>query len=222
MTIPPWSFSSLTKFETCARMYLIVRVLKLVKEPPTIHTEWGKEVHSALEHRVKDGTPLPDNCKQYEKIATYFDGKPAFTELQLSLTRNMVGTDWFASDCWYRGIIDVGVDYGTKAFLGDYKTGKVKSDFDQMNLFAATYMTIHPKVESVRAAYIWLAHDKVSRKDVNREEVPVIWQEYMGRSRRLEIAYEKDKWPPKPSGLCNGWCPVGREHCEFWRPKKSR
>lgn len=221
MKIPAWSFSSLTKFETCPRQYHIVRVLKRVIEPPTVHTEWGKEVHSALEYRVKDGTPLPEKMQGYEKIAMYFDGKPAFTELQLSITRNMQPTGWFDSDCWYRGIIDVGIDYGTRAFLGDYKTGKVKKDFDQMNLFAATYMTIHPQVEVSRAAYIWLGHDTLTRKEIKREEVPVIWQDFMSRSRRLEVAYEKDKWPPKPSGLCRGWCPVGRENCEFWSPKKN-
>lgn len=222
MKIPAWSFSSLTKFETCPRQYHIVKVLKLVTEPPTVHTDWGVAVHAALEYRVKDGTPLPDNMKAYEKIAVYFDGKPAFTETKLALDRNLTQVDWFSSDCWYRGIVDVGVDYTSRAFLGDYKTGKVKADHDQMRLFAAAYMSLNPKVELSRTAYIWLAHDKVTRKDVTREEVPVIWQEFMGRSRRLEIAYEKDKWPPKPSGLCKGWCPVGREHCEFWTPKRHK
>lgn len=217
-----WSFSSLTKYETCPRQYHIVRNLKLVVEPPTVHTEWGKEVHAALEYRVKDGTPLPANCAQYENVAAYFDGKPAFTELQMALTRNLTETDWDASDCWYRGIVDVGVDAGITAFLGDYKTGKVKKDHDQMTLFAACFMTLRPKVELTRTAYIWLGYNKLTRKDISRIEVPAIWQDYVGRTRRLELSFEKDKWPPKPSGLCNGWCPVGKEHCEFWAPKKFR
>lgn len=222
MKMPAWSYSSLSNFEGCPRRYHVVKVLKLVKEPPTEATIWGPAVHEALEYRVKDGTPLPDKMKAYEKVAVYFDGKPAFTETQLAITRNMTPTGWFDDDCWYRGIIDVGVDYGARVFLGDYKTGKVKKDFDQMNLFGATYLTLHPKVETARLAYIWLAHNTLTRKDIHREEVPVIWEEFMGRSRRLEIAFEKDKWPPKPSGLCKGWCPVGRENCEFWSPKKIR
>lgn len=224
MTLPAWSFSSLTKYETCPRQYYVVKVLKAVVEPPTVHTEWGVKVHEALEYRVRDKTPLPKDLQQFEHVAAQFDDKRGrvFTELEMALTRNLTPTEWAATDCWYRGIIDVGVDYGKRAVLMDYKTGKVKSDHDQMNLFAAAYAMLAPEVQEFRTGYIWLAHDKLTRKDISREEVPAIWNDFRGRVNRLQASYDKDKWLPKPSGLCRGWCPVGREHCEFWCPKKTK
>ena len=33
-------------------------------------------------------------------------------------------------------------------------------------------------------------------------------------------AFKTDTWQPRPSGLCNGWCPV--KTCEFWQPKRNK
>ena len=64
-----------------------------------------------------------------------------------------------------------------------------------------------------------LKEGKITRTDYLREDAPFIWREFISRSRRLENAYETDKWPKRPSGLCNGWCPA-KGHCEHWRPKR--
>lgn len=218
-----WSFSSLTKFENCPRQYHVVKVLKAVVEPPTEATEWGTAVHEALEFRVRDGTPLPATMAKYEPIAARLAASKGevFTELEIGLTKDLQSCAFDDTDCWYRGIIDIGCAYTKTVFLGDYKTGKVKSDHDQLNLFSAAYLTMHPQFEVARSAYIWLAHDKMTRRDVPKDQVPVIWADYKLRVARMEAAFDQDKWVPRPSGLCRGWCPVGREHCEFWSPKRS-
>ena len=41
----PWSYSSLTSYETCPRRYDLVRNKRVVKEPPTEATIWGNKVH---------------------------------------------------------------------------------------------------------------------------------------------------------------------------------
>lgn len=217
-----WSYSSLSKFETCPRQYQIIKVLKAVSEPPTEATIWGTAVHLALELRVRDGTPLPATMAKFEPIAARLASSKGevFTELEIGITKDLQQTGFHDSNCWYRGIIDVGSAYTKAVFLGDYKTGKVKANHDQLNLFSAAYLSIRPELEVARSAYIWLAHDKMTRKDIKREIVPEIWNGFRRRIERLELAFEHDKWIPKPSGLCRGWCPVGRGHCEFWTPKK--
>lgn len=216
-----WSYSSLTKFETCPYQYYLTKVANVVVEPPTKATEWGTRVHEALELRVRDKTPLPDWARQWEPMVAKFDrfGDRVACELELGLTRNMLATGFHDPDCWYRGIIDIAV-HGRKAYLGDYKTGKVKTGNDQLNLFAATYMTLHPDVESCTTQYLWLKFNKTTGRQIARSDVPAIWQDYFARVARLEHAYEVNKWPKKPSGLCNGWC--GAEgHCSFWKPKRT-
>lgn len=217
-----WSFSSLSKFETCPRQYWLTRVVKRVIEPPTAHTEWGTTVHLALENRIRDGTPLPEGMTQYETIAARLAATKGekHTELQLGLDEHLRPVAFDAPDCWVRCIIDLAVAYPETAFLGDYKTGKVKTDGDQLRLSAAIWMQTYPH-KQVRTAYIWLAHNLLTSTQHSRDDLPAIWADFLSRARRLALAYERDKWVPNPSGLCRGWCPAGREHCEFWMPKRQ-
>lgn len=103
----------------------------------------------------------------------------------------------------------------TKKFLVTHNTGKPKSDGDQMKLFAAATFAAFPHVNTVKTAYIWLAHDKIDAKDIHRDELTAIWQEFTPRVIRLVKAQENDKWPANPSGLCKNWCPVPKSMCEF-------
>ena len=226
MKMPPWSYSSLTKFETCPRQYWLTKVAKKVTEPPTEATTHGTRVHEALEFRVKENRSLPEDLVKLEPIVARFDkfkdkGK-VFTELEMALTSSFSPTGFFESDAWVRGIIDVGVEVGDKASLLDYKTGKVKPDSDQLKLFAAFYMQTYKHVKVVNTGFIWLKFDKYTGESYTREDLPSIWNDFLPRVQRMEIAYDKDKWIPKPSGLCRGWCPAGRENCEFWSPKQTK
>jgi hypothetical protein len=45
--------------------------------------------------------------------------------------------------------------------------------------------------------------------------VPKLWQEFAPRVQRLEEAHQQNKFPKKPSGLCNKWCPVPHKLCEY-------
>lgn len=220
MNIPPWSYSSLTKFETCPRQYYLTRVAKKVVELPTEHTVWGNKVHQALEDRVIKKTPLPEGMEQWERIAAKFDRPKGrvFTETRFSLTRNLSPCGWGDKSCWVRGIIDIGVDAGENVTLLDWKTGKVKHDTDQLKLFTGLYMQTNQYVQRVRTGFIWLKHNKLTREEYTRDDLPSIWEDFIARSERLKSSYERDKWVPKPSGLCRGWCPA-QGHCEYWQSK---
>lgn len=222
-TIPPFSYSSLTKFETCSKQYQIVRVLKKVVEPPTEQTIWGQKVHLALEERVRDGKPLPDDMQKWEPIAARIASLKGdiHCEQEFSFDRNLDQCEWKDPEAWARGIIDVWVLNGSKAAAFDWKTGKVKHDIDQLKLFAAFIMQAHPQVETVSTGFIWLAHNKTTNEVFTRNQLPNIWEEFASRDLRRVNAYTQDRWIPKPSGLCAGWCPVGPANCQFWRPKKK-
>lgn len=220
--IPAWSHTSLTKFETCPRQYWLVRVAKKVVDVPGEQALWGQRVHKALELRVKDGTPLPDGMQKWEPICARIlktDGK-LLTEQKMALDKNLRQVEWFAPTCWMRGVLDLSIEKNNKAVLFDYKTGKMKPDNDQLKLFAGMFMSAKPHIEKVTTGFIWLVNGKTTNAKFTRDDLPAIWQEYSVRSQRLDAAYQKDRWIPNPSGLCAGWCPAGRENCEFWSPKR--
>ena len=206
-TARAWTYSHLEAFETCPRKFYHTKVLRDVDEPPSVQAEWGVRVHGAFESWIKDGTPLPDGMKQWEPLANKLARLPGekHCEVKLALDRNFSPTDW--GNAWTRGVADLLVIHKDKALVADYKTGKRKPS-EQLQLYAAYTFAHYKEIKTVTTAFIWLKEKKVDKKQITRDEVPIIWQDFLPRVRRLESAFENDSWPERPSGLCRAWCPV--------------
>lgn len=217
MKLPqPWTFSQLEKFETCPKQFYHVRVKKDVVEPPTDATKWGEQVHKALEHRVLDGTPLPEGMTQWEGLANKIANLPGtkLCEQQMALDENFQPTDW--KNSWTRGIADVVVLHGDSAVVLDHKTGKRKLT-NQLALYAGYTFAHYSKVNTVTTGFVWLKDKKIDKEQYTKDDVARIWKTFLPKVRKLESAYERDAWPCRPSGLCKGWCPV--KQCEFYKDK---
>lgn len=214
--MPAWSYSSLSAAMTCLRRYYLTRVTKEVVEPPTQATIWGNEVHSALEHRIKEKKPLPAGMEKFEAVAQELESWSDnwVTEERFGLTENLEPTGFFDKDVWCRGVLDVYTIHKNRAFVADYKTGKMRPDLDQLKLFAAAIFHKYPQVGEIKTAFLWLNHDKKTVETFDRSDLKFIWNHFLPKLRRLEKAYEQDVWPANPSGLCRNWCPVGRHRCE--------
>jgi hypothetical protein len=217
MKMPPWSYSSLTAFETCPRQYKHVKILKDVTEIKHEATTWGSTVHKHLEDRARDGVPLPASIAHYEPIvAPIIDSKgQKIIEQQFALAADMKTTTWMADNAWCRGIVDIGVLTRKSALLLDFKTGKRKTDSTQLKLFAGLAFAHYPDIRTVYTGFLWLKAGKVDKQRFERDDIPMIWAEFLPRVKRMERAFAEDKFPPKPSGLCGKWCPVPRYKCEF-------
>lgn len=217
MSIPAWTFSQLEKFQNCPRQYYHVRVLRDVIEPPTEATKWGEKVHLAMEHRIQDGTELPDGMKQWEPLAKKLEQLPGqkYCEVKMSVDKNFQPSGW--SNAWSRGIADLLVVNGTKAVNLDYKTGKRKLTH-QLMLYAGYTFAMYPQVNEVETGFVWMKDKKIDKEKFERDQIPVIWNTFLPVVRKLESAYERDAWPCRPSGLCRGWCPV--KQCEFYKEKQ--
>lgn len=217
MTLPAWTFSQLEKFETCPKQFYHVRVAKDVIEPQTEATLWGSKVHTAMEDRIRDGTPLPEGMEQWEGFAKQICAMPGekLAEEKMALDKSFQPADW--DNAWTRGIADMLIVHGSKAATLDYKTGKRKLTH-QLMLYAAYTFAYYPEVETVTTGFVWLRDKKIDRETFTRADISTIWGTFLPKVRKLEIAYEKDKWIARPSGLCNGWCPV--KSCEFYKEKR--
>lgn len=103
----------------------------------------------------------------------------------------------------------------TEKFLVTHNTGKPKTDHDQLKLFAAVMLSTYPYLEAVKTGYVWLAHNKVESATIGKNDKSAIWGEFASRVHRMELSLQSGNFPPKPSGLCRAWCPVGKKLCEF-------
>ncbi len=213
-----WSHSVLDSFETCAHRHNLTKITKVVKEGQSAEMAEGNRVHKAMEMRVKKHEPLPEDLQKYEPIAASLlraaEGGVIHAEQQMALTAGFAPTGWFGKDVWVRGITDVTILKGTTAFVGDYKTGKPKEGSSQLKLTAAITMHREPQVTKVVNSFIWLKTGGVTKEVYTRDDLSSIWQDFIPRVQRLDIAIQEQKFPKRPSGLCARWCPVPRHLCE--------
>lgn len=213
----PISFSNLEAYRTCPRQFHEVTVLRLHPFVETDATRWGNLVHKACEDRIEYGTELPDTMAQWRKYMDRVAAMPGekYVEKEMALGHNFSSAPW--AESWTRGKGDLCVVNGRTGAILDYKTGKVKPT-EQLRLYSAMLFALRPELDTIHTQFAWFKTKTFTNETIQRDQVPRIWQALLPRYRKLEDAFERDKWPPNPSGLCKGWCPCTT--CEFYEPKR--
>ena len=219
-----WSYSSIKTFDQCPKKYFHLKVVKDIKDTPGEAADYGTAVHEAAELFIKDGTPIPEKfafMRPYVEPLAKKKGTK-HTELKLGVKRGFTGYEpcsFFGKGVWYRGIADLFIVNGTKAWLVDYKTGKNAkyADIKQLDLLAGAMFVHYPEVETINSALLYVVSQEMPRKIHHRQHLDTYMGVFDTQLDRLEAAKENGVWNANPSGLC-GWCPV--ESCEHWRPRR--
>ena len=211
-----WSYSAMKVFETCARKYHAEKVEKLYPFKESAATLYGKEVHKAAELYIQDGVDLPEEHKRFRKALdalNRIEGEK-ICEQKMALDYDRNPSKYFGKQVWIRGAADLLIIDGDLAYIVDYKTGSAKyPDKDQLELMAMMVFDHYPDVQRVKAALVFLVHNKVVKGKYSRDNEDKLWKKWGDKDQKLQLAYENDHWPPNPNGLCRNYCPV--EHCEY-------
>jgi hypothetical protein len=222
MTPLPWSHSALEGFDTCARQYEEVRVLKHFKDGKNAAALWGDEFHKAAERFIGttlEGHPavLPSNMSHYADYLRQFVKRPGATlaERRYALNRQLRPCEFFSPDVWVRGIIDVLTLEGAVAWVDDHKTGKNrKKDMQQLIIFALLTFYHHPEIDTCHTAFHWLQVGATDPETFYRHQIPALWETLVPKLQRYVAAFHAGIFPPRPSGLCVKHCAVSS--CEYF------
>lgn len=213
------SYSSIKLYENCPLRYYRQRIIKDVSDPGGEASKHGERIHTFLENRLKDDKLLPQEVAHYEPLCSMVERISRQGQLEvekeLVLNDNLTPTGWWDADAWLRSKLDILVINEHDAVVMDWKTGKRKPDFFQMQIFAAQVFKHYPEVERVKTTLVWLKTMEIDTETYNRTDVNVVWAEIMKRIQRIHTSAEHDNWPAKPSGLC-GYCPC-RHDCDYAR-----
>jgi ATP-dependent exoDNAse (exonuclease V) beta subunit len=214
-----WSFSGLKDFDNCPRQYHETKVLKRHVKAVTQQMLYGTEVHKALEDYTRDKTPLPKNYERYAgqvDALLEIDGEK-IVEHQMAMRKDGTACGFSDEDYWVRGIADLLILDGGKAYVVDYKTGSAKyPDTKQLKLMALMVFAKFPEVQEIKAALLFVAHNVFISEDYKRSDIEQLNLAFKPSLYRMEKAYETNTWTPNPTGLC-GWCPV--TSCEYHRKR---
>lgn len=212
-----WSHSSLKDYEGCGRRFHEVKVLRKYPFQETDATRYGTQVHEAIEHYIKDGTPIPPQYAQFLPIVDAMLAKPGrrFAEYEMALTKDLRPCPWASPDAWARGIADILIvdDDNLTAWVGDWKTGNNRyPDRDQLVLMSLMAFEHFPHIRKVNSALLFIVKNDMVKMQMLREQAEAAWWKYRERIARLEASYANDVWNPTQTPLCR-WCQV--TNCEF-------
>jgi len=209
------SYSRLSTFEQCQAKFDYLYVSKTVKDQGNEVSAYGNRVHEVLELYGKDElpTPLGLEAKQtlqkwgglVDKIKSKRGEK--YYEYQMAIDKRRVPTGWYDGDAYFRSIADVLVVDGDTAYCLDYKTGKVKDNPTQLQLFAAMVFAHFPNVQEVKTSFIWLKFDQVDNTTYKRDHLEALWNGLQPRLDMVKEVVDLGYFKTKPSGLCP-WCPA--------------
>jgi RecB family exonuclease len=219
--MPAWSYSSIKTFDQCPKKYFHLKVLKDVKDEPGEAADYGTAVHEAAELFITQGAPIPEKFAFMRPIVEPLAKKQGtkYAEIKIGVTKELQPCGFFDADVWYRGIADLLIVNGSKAWLVDYKTGKNAkyADMKQLDLLAGAVFIHFPEVETIKSALLYVVSQEMPKKTHQRENLATYMGVFDPQLESLSDAMDNGVWNAKSSGLC-GWCPV--QSCEHWRPRR--
>lgn len=207
-----WSYSALDLFKLCPHKYYRLKVKKDIVEPAQEHLRFGLAVHKAAEEYVRDDIPIP---KQYAEILAPLkklrdmEGEK-LCEHKLGLTRDLTPCEFGAKDVWWRGIADLIVLRGDKAFVVDYKTSKSAkyADTKQLEILALALFKHYPHIDKVKGGLLFVVANDFVKTEYTRDKAGTYWGTWIEDVNRLEKAADLDVWNPRPNFTCRNFCAV--------------
>lgn len=207
-----YSYSGIKTFQNCARQYYETKVLKKWPFPETDAIRYGKEVHKAMEDYVGGITESLGPHQRFTTIADSIKNMQGekLLEYEMGLDAKLNPCVFDSPDVYIRGIADgiiLDREKG-RAFIFDYKTGSDKyPDAAQLELMALMVFRHFPEVTHVKAALLFLVHDKIVPAEYHKKDAKPKWIQWLNKIEAIETANETGVWNESPSGLC-GWCVV--------------
>jgi len=216
-----WSYSSLKLFEQCPKRYYEEKVIKSIPFTQNEAALYGEQLHKAAEEYIRDGKPIDP---RFDFIKPYLDKLNAiegvkFCELKLGVKRvegRLVACDFFDPAVWFRGVADLVIIDGDRAWITDYKSGKSAkyADIRQLALMAAALFLKYPEVKKIKTSLLFVVSKEFIKEDFQKDYGLSIFSELNGLLTARDKAYETDVWNPRPNNLCRKWCPVKTcPHC---------
>lgn len=216
------SHSSIEMYTNCPKNYHHTYILKDIPKVELESSKWGKRVHDQIMEVVKRSARfgfkpeyITGDIEPYRKWIEIVCSLPGrfHVEEKFGIDADCNPSPFFEPKTVFRLAADIVVvdDDNKFIWIADWKTGKRKEGFTQLDRYAMVIAAYYPGYQ-IAGTFIWLKDGSKSTKFYHAEEIVAILQEEAALRERVTQATQ---FPPKPSPLC-GWCSVNYAgKCEF-------
>jgi hypothetical protein len=207
-----WSYSSLSLFQQCPHKYYRLRITKDIVEPPAEHLLYGSEAHRIAEEFVRDNTPVPEQFAFMRGALEKLKDMEGIhlCEYKMGLTKGLEPCDFSDANVWWRGIADLIIITGDKAYVVDYKTGKSSkyADTKQLEILSLATFKHFPEVKKIKAALLFVVANDLIKEEYVSVGQGANWLKWIEETSKLESAFKNQVWNPKPNFTCRAHCPI--------------
>jgi hypothetical protein len=213
-----WSYSQLSAFELCPKKWAAENLYKNVRQTEHPSAAEGKAVHKAFEDYAIKRKPLPLHLRHHQakvdRLISALPGAEVVAEQRLAINIRREPVDWRSRDTWCRSIIDLMVHTDEVAVVIDWKTGRPKPDYDQLDLMVAMAQVVVPTLKRAAGLFYWTQSKSTDKKRYDSpQEILEVWERFEPRVERFQTAVLRENFPPQRNFLCKAHCPV--EGCKY-------
>ncbi len=213
------SYSSLSKYRTCPRMYEITKFKKLIEDKPGAAAQIGTFVHTKIERYLMNDVSHPDIMK-YTKILAPYKELKGQCEVKYQLKQDLsVHTE--DGKPFLIGYVDWQCKVNDTMKMADWKTGKV-SPTDQMQLYSVFAFCSDEEVQKVEATFEWINKKDKLTQTFTRDRIDEYYAPFDDLIHQINVAIQTDTWEEKENYLCQKYCVVTDEYCSRGRPKTTQ
>lgn len=202
--ITSWSYSRWACYTECPAKAKY-KFLDKLPEPGSPAMERGNVIHKLAENYVKgEIRAIPSELKLFKDEMRELKKKRASAEQTLTFTKDWMQCAWNDWDkAWLRIKVDAVLVNGTIATVIDYKTGKVRDNYEvQLSLYDLGVLLAYPKVKSVVSS-LWFLDNGEIRPLVPHQslvkDIPLLKKKWLSRVKPM---LNDTKFSPTPGQAC--------------------
>jgi len=211
-SIVPWSFSRIKAFEQCPKQFYHIKIAKDYVEEETHAMRYGTDAHAAAEEYICSNTSIPSKFLYMKPVLDSLKKKKGkkYCEMKMGLTKKLQPCGFNDKNVWWRGIVDLVIVNGDKAWIVDYKTSKsaLYADKGQLELMALATFRYFPNIRKINAGLLFVVSNNFIAQTYTSDMIVTLWKKWISNFKRMKTAYDKDVWNAHPSGLCKRHCVV--------------
>lgn len=182
MSLPTnWSLSKLGQFTKCRRKFLYSYIQRLPSKKGVAASR-GIEMHAQIEAYFISQAELPAPLAHYQEWFDVLRGMDHTAEEKLAMREGWLSCVWEDPDAWWKGVLDLSVRQAPRAWVFDWKSGKIYPDHeDQKELYAIATFVRYEDIHEIESTHVYLDLGKNTTVRYRREQLPALIAKWNGK-----------------------------------------